>query len=288
MIRNPVTRIPGHLALLAAILLSPAAAQAAPPPNCTEIAAVPYVISAPGPYCLASNLSYAATGSVAIRIDADGVELDLGGFLLDGRAAGGGTLSFGILASSRGQITIRNGIVRGFFYGIDLDGSSATTRDNLVENVLFEDNRYAALRLGGEGAVARRNRISRTGGTTLWGGWAEAFGILVTGRRALIADNEILDTYGQGTGPGVGVQLSSHTDGTVVEGNRIGNGLGSTTSYGISTTSQATNVLVVDNRLTRLAYGVFFSGGATGKYRDNLTSGCTTAYTGGTSAGNNN
>jgi hypothetical protein len=47
------------------------------------------------------------------------------------------------------------------------------------------------------------------------------------------------------------------------------------------------DAMVVENRVSRSDYGVRFWGFATGKYRDTLTSGVTTPFTGGTDAGGN-
>jgi len=54
---------------------------------------LPYRITAPGHYCLASNLSTSANPAFtsAITIDADSVVLDLNQFTLDGSAAGTGS-----------------------------------------------------------------------------------------------------------------------------------------------------------------------------------------------------
>ena len=53
-----------------------------------------------------------------------------------------------------------------------------------------------------------------------------------------------------------------------------------------STTAGA--FLVVNNRITGASTGINFEPTATGKYRDNLTSGVATPFSGGTDAGNNN
>src|SRR5262245_47728812 len=88
--------------------------------NCTPITSLPAVITVQGIYCLTGNLNTAITSGTAITIDANNVVLDLNGFKLGGLAAGPGTLAFGIRAVNRANITIKNGTVRGFFYGISL------------------------------------------------------------------------------------------------------------------------------------------------------------------------
>jgi hypothetical protein len=46
-------------------------------------------------------------------------------------------------------------------------------------------------------------------------------------------------------------------------------------------------VLVVNNRIIKSVYGIVYMGTATGLYRDNIATACTTPYSGGTNAGNN-
>ena len=72
--------------------------------------------------------------------------------------------------------------------------------------------------------------------------------------------------------------------GAVVEKNRLANSTANS-SYGVKAVS-GDNVLVMGNRTAGTAFGVYFDA-ATGKYRDNLTTGVATPYTGGTDAGNN-
>ena len=81
-----------------------------------------FVISQPGSYCVPSNI-VGESGKTGIRIDADSVTLDLGGFAMLGV---GGSLS-GVLVNSHIHIVVRNGSVSG--WGIDgVDGSTAFVR----------------------------------------------------------------------------------------------------------------------------------------------------------------
>jgi len=76
----------------------------------------PITINEPGSYVLTSNLMV-TTGN-AININADNVTLDLNGHGIYGPGTGTG---YGISAVNRYNITIKNGIVRGFYFGIYLD-----------------------------------------------------------------------------------------------------------------------------------------------------------------------
>src|SRR5439155_4616001 len=109
--------------LIVLISLLTCAAQA----TCIEVnsvntpgdATAEFVISQPGSYCLANNM-VGESGKGGIRIDADSVTLELGGFALLGV---GGSLS-GVLVNTRLHVAVRNGSITG--WGIDgLDGSTS-------------------------------------------------------------------------------------------------------------------------------------------------------------------
>ncbi len=73
---------------------------------------------------------------------------------------------------------------------------------------------------------------------------------------------------------------------SIVESNRVGNVSLATNTTGISILS-AQDVLLTSNSFSTLACGLVFESESYGKFRDNLTSGVTTAYTGGEDEGNN-
>jgi len=66
--------------------------------------------------------------------------------------------------------------------------------------------------------------------------------------------------------------------------NRVGGDLSGTSAYGISITNSI-DVLVANNRITTADGGIVFDLASTGKYMDNLTSGVTTPFSGGTAVG---
>jgi hypothetical protein len=104
--------------------------------NCTPISSLPYAITIQGVYCLKDNLSTAIASGSAISIETNNVVIDLNGYKLGGAGAGISTSAKGISATSRSNITIRNGIIRGFHYGISLTGGSG----DLIENMLLDLN----------------------------------------------------------------------------------------------------------------------------------------------------
>ena len=111
--------------LIGLMFLLSAAGAGAETINCTEIAKLPYIITAPGIYCLQSDLSTDIATGAAIEVAADDVVLDLNRHALDGSAAGASTEAYGVYAFDRKNITLRNGTIRGFVSGVLLNGATA-------------------------------------------------------------------------------------------------------------------------------------------------------------------
>jgi len=110
--------------------------------DCTAITSLPYTITTQGIYCFAGNLSTSMAMGNAINIQANNVTLDLNGYKLGGLAAGDGTQAYGIYAYQRKNITIKNGIVRGFYIGISLEDTSllTTSSGHVVAGILADQN----------------------------------------------------------------------------------------------------------------------------------------------------
>lgn len=108
----------------------------------------PVLVTQPGRYLLTSNLLANGPGVTAISIAASPVELDLGGFTIDGGSSctgypvascTGSTSANGILVSGTNRVTrIRNGTVRGFDTGIELGSAQDGT---VLEDLAVSDNR---------------------------------------------------------------------------------------------------------------------------------------------------
>ena len=111
----------------------------------TAIGSVPFTISVPGRYFLASNLIYVLTTGAAITINADEVILDLNGTSLHG--PGVSNSAIGVLVPSRHSVTIQNGDIDGFgLAGIELLANSA---QNIVDNVRLNANQTGVLAVFG-------------------------------------------------------------------------------------------------------------------------------------------
>ena len=83
----------------------------------TAATTFPITINESGSYVLTSNLTVTTANVNAININADNVTLDLNGHCIYGPGTGTGN---GISAVDRYNITIKNGIVGGFYFGIYL------------------------------------------------------------------------------------------------------------------------------------------------------------------------
>jgi hypothetical protein len=286
---NRLIRLTAGVIFLALFLLGfQSSAFAADTDKCTAITSLPATISASGVYCLTSDLGTNTAGGFAITITADDVTLDLGGHSLSGLAGGTTTNAYGIYALDHKNITIRNGTVRGFAKGIDLDDSGGgASRGHLVEYVRLETINALAITVNGSGSVIRNNQILNTNGRL---GLASIAGIYAGGTGIRVLNNDIEDITVAGASNSYAIWINPTGNGAVVEGNQISNIslpiAKDKGSFGIIIDG-STDVLVVNNRITVMNFGVYFNTGA-GKYRDNLTSGVGTPYSGGTDAGNNN
>ena len=272
--------------LVAAAVLMSASAARAELTVCSPITTLPYTISAQGNYCLDRNLSFGGSVGAGITIATDFVVLDLNGFKGGGGGGGTATKASGIYGLNRKNVVIRNGSLVAFARGVfledntqNLDGSQA----HLVEDIRALDNTYAGIQVMGRGNTVRRNRVSNTGGSTeptLVG----ATGISLVGTGGRVLGNEV-GLVLPGTGEGIGIRVASGNGG-VVEQNVIANKTLAPLSWGLRVVS-GTHVLLVRNRVATVDRGVIYEAGATGPYRGNVSIGTTTAYAGGTDAGNN-
>jgi hypothetical protein len=256
--------------------------------QCTAITSLPTTISTQGIYCLTGNLATNLASGNAIEITVNNVTIDMNGFKLGNLAAGAGTSALGIFADQRKNITIRNGTIRGFLFGIWLDDISPFTASSghLIEDIRADGNTRIGFFVVGTGNVISNNQVVSTGGSTVS---PSAWGIFVAGPGARLINNDITAVVAQGGNSdsfGIVLGLSANS---VVEGNRVSDISSSPggDSFGILM-GDSSNIMVVNNRIATAEFGVFYDV-STGKYRDNSTGGIgDTAYSGGTDVGNNN
>src|SRR5689334_9579842 len=252
--RSHCVRLSGVLVVVGTILMAGADLTGAETVNCTVIKAVPTIVTAPGVYCLAKNLTTNIAAGNAIEIIVGNVILDLNGHRLDG-TAGLNTLASGVFAREKDNITIKNGIVAGFLRGIDLGN---TSHGYLVEEIRAEGNTLAGIQVVGVGLVIRNNQVVATGNSTQAGPTGgNAQGIVASGSSARVINNDVIDVQTQLGGTTWGILFSSAPD-----------------------------ALALNNRISQADKGIDFSA-STGKYRDNLTTDVPTPFTGGTAVGVN-
>ncbi len=211
------------------------------------------VITVGGSYYLTGNLTDSSASADCLTIAADNVTLDLNGFTLS-NTAGSGTQATGItIAVSRKNITIRNGAIQGFYQGIYSGSAEAVW----IENMRLVFNYYRGICISGVSVNVRNNQVHGTGGTAV-GSNQSVYGINVAGSPCDVENNTVDTTAATGTGSSCGIYLSNGID-----------------------------VWAVNNRVSNAYTGIRMNSGGNNQYRDNLTSSCTTPYSGGVDRGNN-
>ncbi|HET6899352.1 MAG TPA: right-handed parallel beta-helix repeat-containing protein [Vicinamibacteria bacterium] len=270
-----------RLVALTFVLLAPSAMARAEVVNCTNIATLPFTVTSPGIYCFNASLAFPAASGIAINIASDDVVLDLNGHVLDGSAAGPTTTTYGILALDRTNVTVRNGTVRGFYIGVQLGGRSP--QNNIAEDMRVDLSTTYGLVVRGQGSIARRNLVTRTGGATKL-----AIGLYGLGDGVHVVDNEVVGTLEGTDGEAMGIRIDSGT-GAVVERNVVSNATyGPGSSYGIRLSQSSPQVTIATNRIVNFRNGIFFTFGGSGLYRDNTVGGALVPFTGGTAGSANN
>ena len=280
----------GKLALVAALLPTPALAETT---LCTVITALPATISSPGVYCLESDFAYNSIGVPAITITANNVTLDLNAHKIGDLGAGTAVSTSGIYAIAVQNITIKNGIVRGFATGILLTDNTTpptTAQGHLVEDMRTDDNRLVGISIVANGSIVRHNQVVATGGSTLAAN-ENSVGISVSGQGNRVLDNDVTDTTASGTGNAFGIR-GSGAEALVVADNRVSGVIasGGGLEYAIDITGSP-HAGVRDNTLSNASIPATATQSvglnmddATDSYMGNLCMGFNTSYAGGTNA----
>ena len=223
--------------------------------GCTSIGTPGYTIKASGSYCVTANLTATSNG---ISIAADNVDLDCGGYTIDGSAQALSTSKRGVVGTDLSGVTVRNCTTKGFIEGIRLTGTGNSIRDNVV---IAPTSR--GIYVDGEENIIEGNRISDAGGTSnlSWG----AFGIYALG-SSIIRDNVVsgvVPTAGSNKS-GYGI-YTSRNDAGVLQGNTVRNVLGdggqiamALTAHGSANAVLRENILV--NPPGSYGYALYCSG----------------------------
>lgn len=246
----------------------------------------PTTITQPGLYQLQNDL--VVSSGVGITVAASDVVIDLNGHSLIGPGTASNT-SIGIWASNRDRITIRNGTIDNFFYGIYLSDSAdyVISRGryfdqggHIIENVRFYGNTFRAIRVEGVANILRDNIIYDTGGSQVYNP-TYAAGIETYGPGTVIQDNIIYNIRGSG----YGILVSNLGAGTTIQHNIITatalapapnfsstvEGLSSqAVTYAIAVNGPASNAIVSANSIANFDYGIAFLSAARGLITDNV------------------
>jgi hypothetical protein len=239
--------------------------------NCTGfIAAVPAVISTSGTWCLNKNLATSITSGNAITITAHNVTLGCNDFNLDGLAAGAGTTARGISATNRLNETVRHCTIRGFEYGLILNGASST--GHIVEDNRLDSNTYTGLWVEGDGSVVQRNQVNDTGGSTV----TPAAQGIYTRYSVDVLDNAVAGvTGGSGAGYATGIYTALNASGSI-SNNRVRSILkgGTGMTRGINNVSAGRITLDGNDVIGDASAGSYglFCVDATGRARNNVVS----------------
>jgi hypothetical protein len=263
-----------------AAALFPGTAVLAETLNCTPVTSLPAVISTQGLYCLTGNLATAQTSGDAITITANNVTLDLNGWKVGGQAAGTGTNAYGIY-SAAANVTIKNGIVRGFLVGIELDGRGAT-----VQGITADQNTNVGINVQGQGSVVQGNQVVDTGGSTVAAS-VPAAGIVTYGSGSLIQNNLVSGLTATGSGGEYGIFVGNSATQSTARGNIVSDTArpSSSSSFGIDMEGPSA-VAASNNIVTNFTYGVDYTSGS-GTYSRNTVISCDTPYAGGTAGSGN-
>jgi len=208
--------------------------------NCAGfVDTLPATITTQGTWCLRHDLSTSITSGAAISINTNNVTLDCNSFKIGGLAAGMTTAAYGVYSISRLNTAIRNCTIRGFKYGIRLDGDGA---GHLVENNRLDNNTLNGIFVRGDSSSIRNNVIVDTGGVP------DSFGLyaIYTYYDVDVLDNTISNvvaTYGSNDSV-TGIYSISNNTGTI-SGNRV-RGLASDSSV-----SYLTRAITVDPKTSR-------------------------------------
>ena len=237
--------------------------------SCIEVTAFPANLVAPGVYCLSFKyIDFPLASGALITISASNVVFDLNGATLDGTPKGS-AFSWGIRSYGHSNITVRNGTIRGFNYGISLTAPLGyvntpvrPSHSFLVENVRLIENRTAGIEVVGYDSEIRGNTIAHTGGSSDPQLSGHAWGMIASGDGLRVIDNNVTHTH-----------VNTAYSGGVTTAIFLGGG---------------SDMVVVNNRMTEANFGIYSGGLNWGKYRDNITFNVGVPYTGGTNIGNNN
>ena len=184
-------------------------------PGATAIVALPFTISSPGNYYLATDLSTVLPAGAAITIEASGVILDLNGRTLSNTTVS--NTAYGIFVFNQVDVTIQNGNVDSFAVGVFFAPSSTDVNaKNTALNLRLNSNTVGVESLSGTSNLVRLCIID--GGS---------IGIWFRKDLGSRAEDNILELQAPIESNKTGVALvSTHSLGVVFDNNVVAKGTG--------------------------------------------------------------
>ncbi len=269
-----------RLALAALASLLPAAPALAETINCTNITSLPATLTVQGVYCLKQDLATNIASGAAITIATNNVTIDFNGFKLGGLAAGPSTTASGVYAADRKNVTLRNGNIRGFYYGIFLpDGNIGASSGHVIENNLVDSSIYSGISIRGSGIVVRNNRVLNTIATNT----AAAFGLIGNDlHNSLFTDNLVAGTSNV-TYQAYGINVQGSSTNVEIARNTIldtgGNSFTGAIWIASAGNMVAENVVIGVTSATTTGNGIWNTSGGSLICRDNIVANVTTSQT---------
>jgi len=241
----------------------------------TAITSIPITITKAGVYHLTKDLGFSLGHGAAITVDASDVVIDFNAHAIVDET-GTTTTSIGVNCGDENRVTLKDGTIRGFHDGVVLNSDGASLTDLLVT-----DCYSVGISVTGNNIQLLNNRVSGTGGVSATSS-LYAVGISLSGTYGNICNNDVqnisvtdtTDRYAEG------IRLKNCSE-MVLSNNRVLDVEPAAptiaASTGISIVTSA-NLIILANTVVTAQTGFDLSGGASGKYGDNITSGDTTDY----------
>lgn len=256
--------------------------------NCTPVEKHPHKVDKPGCYRLTDDLVLQDPSGKAITVAADDVDLDLD---LNRKTLGGPSNArgsgAGVYAGGVKRLRIRNGTVKGFLYGIRIDGGSSgdLSNDVVITKMVAANNYFRGILVQAGNASIEDNEVHAFGGTLMFPD-AFAIAIEVVGNRCRVARNTVSEVSATGVGEGIGISLSDARAGCVVLGNCIATSWKTKGTFGVWLSYQErSSIFIRDNRIAGFGHAFSYrkeqkakaGGGGADVFENNLLEnvGCT-------------
>lgn len=228
--------------------------------TCTALTK-PEVIRKSGCYRLARDLVVPA-GRPGLAIYAVDVDIDLDGHSIV--AADPLTDAAGVHAIGARRVTVREGTVRGFLYGVKIepDGKRAVNLAQ-VRDMVIAGSTLRGIFVKAATARVERNIVADVPGYSRWPD-SYTIGIELAVTSCRVAQNRVTDVYPEGVGEAVAISLSSIPRGCDVRDNIVHNNrapeYGRAIGMWVGTTPRLASpaaLQVTGNRVTGYDYAIF-------------------------------